>query len=99
MKIRYLIFALCISLIPSLVISQDLGKSGSGKVGVTKEMLLHPPADSWPTHHGDYSGRRFSNLKLINDTNVHDMSLAWTAQVTGGIPAATGRGGGVRGAI
>ena len=30
--------------------------------GVDQQMLLHPPADSWPSYHGDYSGRRHSYL-------------------------------------
>jgi glucose dehydrogenase len=35
------------------------------------------PTDSWPSYHGDYSGRRFSTLKQINTTNVKGLSLAW----------------------
>src|ERR1700749_4940344 len=44
---------------------------------VDKNMLLHPPADSWPTYHGDYSGRRYSTLNQINADNVKNLSLAW----------------------
>ena len=33
-------------------------------------MLLHPPADSWPSYHGDYSGRRHSALSQITPENV-----------------------------
>ena len=36
-----------------------------------------PPSDSWPTYNGDYSGRRFSPLKQINQLNVKAMTLAW----------------------
>jgi alcohol dehydrogenase (cytochrome c) len=64
--------------------------------GVNQAMLVKPPADSWPTHHGDYSARRFSPLKVLNDTNVQDLSLDWMSRVTGGTPAnapANGRGG------
>ena len=39
--------------------------------------LMKPPTDSWPSYNGDYSGRRFSPLKNINDANVHQLSLAW----------------------
>ena len=52
--------------------------------GVDKNMLLHPPPDSWPTYHGDYSGRRFSTLDQINKSNVATLTL----------PALTRRGGG-----
>src|SRR5580693_526073 len=46
--------------------------------GVDKNMLLHPPADSWPTYHGDYSGRRYSTLDQINKSNVGTLTLAWS---------------------
>ena len=43
------------------------------------EKLLQPePTDTWPTYNGDYSGRRFSPLKQIHGSNVHELSLAWT---------------------
>jgi acido-empty-quinoprotein group A len=31
----------------------------------------------WPTYNGDYTGRRFSQLKGINQSNVKDLRLAW----------------------
>ena len=43
-------------------------------------MLLHPPADSWPGYHGDYSGRRHTSLTQINPQNVKNLSLAWAFQ-------------------
>ena len=39
--------------------------------------LLKPPTESWPTYHGDYSGRRFSTLTQINSDNVKNLQLAW----------------------
>ena len=48
--------------------------------GVTDEMLKHPPRDSWPGFHGDYSGRRHSALTEINPQNVANMTVAWTFQ-------------------
>jgi alcohol dehydrogenase (cytochrome c) len=44
--------------------------------GITPEMLLKPPADSWPAYHGDYSGRRHSSLTQIGPANVHNLGLA-----------------------
>ncbi len=44
---------------------------------VDNKMLLHPPADSWPGYHGDYSGRRHSSLTQITPANVHELSLQW----------------------
>ena len=43
-------------------------------------MLLHPPADSWPGYHGDYSGRRHSSLTQITPQNVKNLALAWAFQ-------------------
>jgi len=48
--------------------------------GVDDQMLLHPPADSWPGYHGDYSGRRHSPLTQITPENVKNLSLAWAFQ-------------------
>jgi alcohol dehydrogenase (cytochrome c) len=48
--------------------------------------ILHPPADSWPTYNGDYSGQRFSTLQQINGTNVGMLTVAWAFQthISGG---------------
>src|SRR5277367_4132337 len=48
--------------------------------GVDAQMLLHPPADSWPGYHGDYSGRRHSALTQITPQNVKNLALAWAFQ-------------------
>src|SRR5277367_261645 len=48
--------------------------------GVDAQMLLHPPTDSWPGYHGDYSGRRHSSLTQITPKNVGSLSLAWAFQ-------------------
>ena len=50
--------------------------------GLDPATLLKPPADSWPTYHGDYTGRRFSTLKQINTTNVKNLTLAWVYRLT-----------------
>jgi alcohol dehydrogenase (cytochrome c) len=48
--------------------------------GVNAQMLLHPPPDSWPGYHGDYSGRRHSSLTQITPENVKNLALAWAFQ-------------------
>src|SRR3982751_2754012 len=47
---------------------------------VDPSMLLKPPADSWPTYHGDYSGQRHTKLDDIAPANVHQLTLAWAFQ-------------------
>src|SRR6266478_419227 len=46
--------------------------------------LNQPPTDSWPTYNGDYSGRRFSSLTKINDSNINSLSLAWVYRASAG---------------
>ena len=48
--------------------------------GLDPAALLNPPADSWPTYHGDYSGQRHSRLTQITPDNVHQLTLAWAFQ-------------------
>src|ERR1043166_9613263 len=48
--------------------------------GTTPAMLLKPPKDSWPAYHGDYSGRRHSDLTQITPQNVGRLSLSWAFQ-------------------
>ena len=40
-------------------------------------LLKKPATDSWPTYHGDYSGKRFSVLDQINQSNVKQLTLQW----------------------
>ncbi len=44
--------------------------------------------DNWKRSHGNHSSNKFSNLKLINTSNVHNLDVAWTHsfEVAGDIP-------------
>jgi alcohol dehydrogenase (cytochrome c) len=42
--------------------------------------ILNPPADSWPSYHGDYTGKRHSRLTQITPQNVGGLGLAWAFQ-------------------
>src|SRR5947209_9680636 len=64
-----------------------LSPGTSGAQGLDPAALLKQPVNMWPTYNGDYSGRRFSTLKQINDSNVKDLSLAWASRFTGSGPA------------
>ena len=48
-----------------------------GQVATAFTNFSKPAIDSWPTYHGDYSGRHFSTLKQITTSNVKGLSLAW----------------------
>ncbi|MBS1849851.1 MAG: acido-empty-quinoprotein group A [Acidobacteria bacterium] len=48
--------------------------------GLNPATIAQPPADSWPSYHGDYSGRRHSRLTQITPQNVGSLTLAWAFQ-------------------
>jgi alcohol dehydrogenase (cytochrome c) len=50
----------------------------TGPPALDPSALLNPAADSWPTYHGDYSGRHHSRLTQITPANVHQLALAWS---------------------
>src|SRR5579871_1531260 len=54
--------------------------------GADEQMLEHPPADSWPGYHGDYSGRRHTPLTQITPQNVKNLTLAWAFQTDQSAP-------------
>jgi alcohol dehydrogenase (cytochrome c) len=54
--------------------------------------LFKPLGDSWPSYAGDYSGKRYSSLQQVNQSNVKNLTLAWVTHVN------AGSGGGGRGA-
>jgi alcohol dehydrogenase (cytochrome c) len=45
--------------------------------------LFHQPADAWPTYNGDYSGRRFSEISEINQSNVNLLKIEWEYRISG----------------
>ena len=59
--------------------------------GVAPSELLKPLKDSWPTYSGDYTSKRYSALKQIDQSNVMHLTLAWMTRVT---PGQTSGGGG-----
>ncbi|HEV8466173.1 MAG TPA: PQQ-binding-like beta-propeller repeat protein, partial [Pseudolabrys sp.] len=45
--------------------------------------LFKQPAGVWPTYNGDYSGRRFSDLTQINQSNVDMLKIDWIFRING----------------
>ena len=54
------------------------------ETGLNPADILKPLGESWPTYSGDYSGRRYSSLTQVNQSNVKNLTLAWTARLTAG---------------
>ena len=40
--------------------------------------------EAWPSYNGDTSGRRYSTLSTINQSNIDNLSLAWVWRVNPG---------------
>jgi len=62
------------------LLAATLSNLARAQQGATEQVLVHPPADSWPGYHGDYSGRRHSALTQITPQNVNSLTLAWAFQ-------------------
>ncbi len=45
--------------------------------------LFTVPAESWPTYNGDYSGRRYSELRQVNQSNVDRLKIEWMYRIQG----------------
>src|SRR5579875_1788043 len=52
---------------------------GSGQ-GLAPEFIQQPANGSWPTYNGDYTGKRFSELRQINTETVAMLTLKWAFQ-------------------
>ena len=75
-----LFLATSLLFLPALFLSQGLDPAS----------ILKPAIHSWPTYAGDYSQRRYSPLRQIDQSNVHALTLAWVSPLTAG-PGAGGR--------
>jgi alcohol dehydrogenase (cytochrome c) len=69
----------------------------AGAQGLDPASILKGATDSWPTYSGDYSGRRYSSLTQINQSNVKNLALAWESQLVGGPGGDAGGFGGFGG--
>src|SRR5215467_1443786 len=68
------------------------GPAPSDAGGLTQAEIEKPLSDQWTTYAGDLSGKRYSNLKLVNKDTVKYLSLKWiTPLVQGCGPDGTGQ--------
>ena len=59
----------------------DKTASAPATTGVTDAMLAAAPEGEWLSYGRDYNEQRFATLTQINDTNVKDLGLAWSADM------------------
>ena len=53
-----------------------VGAAAAEAQGLDPAQIGKPATDSWPTYSGDDSGRRFSPLTQIDQTNIKKVGLA-----------------------
>lgn len=58
------------------------GTAGAQTGALRPSEILKPAPDSWPTYSGDYSGRRHSPLKQINQSNVARLKPVWSSKIS-----------------
>jgi acido-empty-quinoprotein group A len=68
------------ALMGAAVLASLLVASPVSAEGLDMSKLGAPPTDTWPTHHGDFTGRRFSTLTQINEKNVDTLQPSWVAK-------------------
>src|SRR5215510_855828 len=75
-NVRSFLARLSFFLLPGLAAAQ----------GINPAQLLKPlgSTDDWPVYGGDYSGKRFSALKQLNQGNVKSLTLAWSTKLVAG---------------
>jgi len=80
MKLTHTLFTLTLTFLPLATLPAQM---------LDPALLAKPATDAWPTYNGDYSGRRFSTLKQINQESVKHLSLSWIFRVkVGATPGA-----------
>jgi alcohol dehydrogenase (cytochrome c) len=65
-----------------------------GQSGLDPSEILKPLSDQWTTYSGDYTGKRYSLLKQVNQSTVKNLSLSWLTRITTGCGPNGGGGGG-----
>jgi alcohol dehydrogenase (cytochrome c) len=78
-------FALSLAIVGAVVVT-------AAESGLSPADLLKPLGEQWTSYSGDYTGRRYSSLAQINQSNVTTLTLAWAARLTAG-PGGAGPGG------
>src|ERR1041385_5106662 len=85
MTFRKLMLTAAIATAPVLLAGQgQTQNTPSDQGGLDPATIGKPLADSWPTYSGDYTGRRYSTLTHVNQSNVKSLTLLWTAKLTAG---------------
>jgi alcohol dehydrogenase (cytochrome c) len=87
----------CVATVTLITARGETQSPNSG--GLDPKALYAPLAESWSSYSGDYSGKRYSRLTQLNQSNVRNLTLAWIARLTGGTTVGGGGRGGAGASI
>jgi len=75
---KYSAFLLAAACIAGSALAQQVSSPAASSQRVTAEDLAaQPVGENWTSYNGDYTGRRYSSLQLINTSNVARLNAAW----------------------
>src|SRR6478736_1171196 len=89
-RVQRLLLALGVCAAVHVAGSAPITFGQSQSPGVDRALLMKPLAESWPSYSGDYTGKRYSSLTQIDQSNVKNLTLAWSTRIQPGMPAAAG---------
>ena len=82
----------------SVIVSLLFAQEAFAQRGLEPASLIKKLTDEWTSYSGDYSGKRYSYLKLIDTSNVRNLSLKWMSNgITTGCGATGAQAGGADG--
>jgi alcohol dehydrogenase (cytochrome c) len=75
---KMLIAFFCFFLVARAAEQEKRGMTISSAIDVgPAELMVQSPAANWISYNGDYTGRRYSNLKEISPENVNQLRAQW----------------------
>jgi alcohol dehydrogenase (cytochrome c) len=79
----------------SVIVPLLFAQEAFAQRGLEPASLIKKLTDEWTSYSGDYSGKRYSYLKLIDTSNVKNLSLKWMSNgITTGCGATGAQAGG-----
>jgi alcohol dehydrogenase (cytochrome c) len=69
--------AIFLFLLASFTMAQEPPSTQPALHVTPEDLLARPVGENWTSYNGDYTGRRYSELKEINKSNVSQLRAAW----------------------
>jgi len=66
-----------LAILTAIIASLRLLAVAQGSAAAIGANLFSRPPGAWPTHNGDYSGRRYASNRQVNASNVGQLDVQW----------------------